>query len=319
MKAIQITRFGGPEVLSLAEVERPEPSPGKVLIRVAAAGVNFAETLMREDAYVASYTLPAVPGSEIAGTIEAVGPDVTGFAPGQRVAAVLAAARVLTGGYAEYAVADAGVTVPLPDALSFEAAAALLVQGLTALYLVREVDPAGQKVLVTAAGGGVGSLLIQLGRHAGAERIVAAASSEEKRALALSVGADAAIDYAAIAEAAPTLVYDSVGGDVLPACLGALAFKGTLVVYGALNLQSFALGVDGLKKMVFGNQTLRGFAFGPLVRADTLRDDLADLFDFAVAGVIDPVIGDIYPLADAARAHAALAERKTVGKLILRP
>ena len=186
MKAIQIAQYGGPEVLVLGEAPRPEPGPGQVLIKVGAAGVNFAETLMREDRYVASYALPAIPGSEVAGTIEALGSGVSGLAPGQRVGAVLAAAKTLTGGYAEYCVADAAVTVPLPDALPFDAACALLVQGLTALYLTREVCPAGRDVLVTAAGGGVGSLLLQLARHAGAARVIAVASNPAKRALYLA-------------------------------------------------------------------------------------------------------------------------------------
>lgn len=319
MKAIQITRFGGPEVLELAEVATPEPGPGQVLIRVHAAGINFAETLMRENKYVAAYTLPAIPGSEIAGTIVALGAGVEGLAVGQRVGAVLAAARTLTGGYAEYALADAAVTVPLPDALDFDAATALLVQGLTALYLTREVDPAGRDVLVTAAGGGVGSVLIQLSRIAGARSVTAAASSAAKRAHALSMGADRAIDYAELGGTSPTLIYDSVGGDILPACLDALAFKGVLVAYGALNLAAFALGVDDLKRMVFGNQALRGFAFGPLIEHAKMRLDLSWLFDQAAAGVLKVAIGGRYPLASAADAHRALAARGSVGKLVIRP
>jgi NADPH2:quinone reductase len=319
MKAIQIYRFGGPDVLTVADVERPTPGPGQVLIRVAASGVNFAETLMRENNYVAAYALPAIPGSEIAGTIESVGEGVEGFASGQRVGAVLAAARVLCGGYAQYAVADAAVTVPLPDALDFAEAAALLVQGLTALYLVREIDPAGRDVLITAAGGGVSSLLIQLARHAGAARVTAAASSDGKRALALSLGADAAVGYDDWSGLAPTLIYDSVGGDILTKCLDILGFKGTLVAYGALNLQSFALGVPELKRMVFGNQTFRGFAFGALIQHDRMRRDLADLFDLAVRGTLKVTVGGRYPLAQTADAHQALADRNTIGKLIIEP
>lgn len=319
MKAIQISRFGGPEVLKLAEVPVPEPGPAQVLIRVAAAGVNFAETLMREDRYVASYALPAIPGSEIAGTIVAVGPAVEGLAVGQRVGAVLAAARVLTGGYAEYAVADAAVTVPLPDGLTFDAAAALLVQGLTALYLTREIDPAGRDVLVTAAGGGVGSLLIQLARLGGARRIAAAASSAAKREHATALGADEAIPYDAVDRLSPDLIYDSVGGDVLPRCLAALAFKGALVLYGALNLSAFELGIGELKRMVFSNQSLRGFAFGSLIERDRMRADLAHLFDLTIAGALRVSLGARLPLAEAADAHRALADRQAIGKLLLLP
>ncbi len=318
MKAIQISRFGGPEVLQLAEVPVPALGPGQVLIRVAAAGINFAETLMREDAYVASYALPAIPGSELSGTIEALGEGVTGFAVGQRIGAVLAAARTLTGGYAEYAVADARVLAAIPDALDFAAATALLVQGLTALYLTREVSPAGRDVMITAAGGGVGSLLIQLARNAGARRIVAVASNSAKRDHALSLGADAAISYEEITSEGPSLIFESAGGEVLPSCLDALAPRGTLVAYGSLNLQSFALDVPGLKKLVFGNQSLRGFAFGPLVDLDRVSNDVQHLFALAVAGELTPAIGAIYPLDQVAQAHRDLADRQTVGKLILR-
>ena len=317
MKAIQITRYGGPKVLVVADVAMPEPRPGQVLVRVAAAGVNFAETLMREDNYVASYALPAIPGSEVAGTIEALGPGVDTLKVGQRVGVVLAAAKTLTGGYAEYCVADAAVTIPLPDTLGFDEACALLVQGLTALYLTREIDPAGREVLVTAAGGGVGSLLVQLARHAGATRIFAAASSPVKRALALSLGADRAVGYDELDSLAPALIYDSIGGDVFSRCLDILAPKGVLVAYGSLNLQSFALGVPELKRMVFGNQTFRGFAFGPLIEHDAMRDDLAQLFEMAGKGLLTATIGGRYRLADAADAHRDLAARNTSGKLVL--
>ena len=319
MRAVQITRFGGPEVLEVVEVAKPTPGPGQVLIRVASAGVNFAETLMREDRYVASYALPAVPGSEIAGTIEALGDGVDGLAVGQRVGAVLAAAKVLTGGYAEYAVADAAITAPLPDTLGYDQAVGLLVQGLTALYLVREIDPAGRDVLITAAGGGVGSLLIQLARRAGAARIFAAASSPTKRSHALGQGADSAVDYADLAGLAPSLIYESVGGEVLPKCLDILAPKGTLVIYGALNLQSFALGVPELQRLVSANQNLRGFAFAPLLQHEAMRRDLSQLFELAAHGSLKVTIGGAYALGGATDAHRALAARATIGKLVIHP
>jgi NADPH2:quinone reductase len=319
MKAIQMTRFGGPDVLVLADVATPKPGAGQVLIRIATAGVNFAETLMRVDQYVASYTLPATPGSEVTGTIEAIGDGVDGLAIGQRVGAVLAAAKMLTGGYAEYCIADAAVTVPLPDELDFDEACALLVQGLTALYLTREVGPAGRDVLITAGGGGVGSLLIQLARYAGAKSVTAAASSPAKCELAVSVGADRAIKYDELGSIAPTLIYDSVGGDVFTQCFDILAAKGVLVAYGALNLQSFALGVPELRRMVFGNQTFRGFAFGPLIQHDLMREDLQHLFAMVRQGVLKPIIGERYRLADAAEAHRALGQRSTSGKLVLHP
>jgi len=317
MKAIQVHRFGGPEVLELAEVAIPSPAPDEVLIRVASAGVNFAETLMRQDNYVASYELPATPGSEIAGTVEAVGSEVEHHRPGDRVGAVLAAARRLTGGYAEYAVAPASVTVPLPDELGFDEAVGLLVQGLTALHLVREADPRDHSILVTAGGGGVASILIQLARRAGAREIVAAASSANKRAHALRVGADRAVDYGEWEALAPTLVYESVGGEVLGQCLALLGFKGTMVVYGALNLQSFSLGLPELKRMVFSNQALRGFSFGSLLQPDAMKRDLSYLFGLAASGGLAVPIGGRFALADAADAHRQLQDRTSIGKLVL--
>lgn len=318
MKAIQIRRFGGPEVLELVDLPVPSPGPGEVLIRVGACGVNFAETLMREDSYVASYQLPAVPGSEVAGTIEALGAGVDGLVVGQRVGGVLAAARQLTGGYAQFVTAPAAVVVPIPDVLDFSHATGLLVQGLTALYLTRAVSPAGRTVLITAAGGGVGSLLIQLARHLGATRIVAAASSKAKREAAVRSGADAAIGYQDIAGTAPDLVYESVGGEVLPRCLEALAPNGTIVTYGSLSLRSFAINVPELKRMVFGNQTLRGFALGPLVNLARLRADLDELFAMAAAGTL-AVTPLVLLLEEAAHAHHLLAGRSTTGKVVLLP
>lgn len=318
MKAIQIRKFGGPEVLELADLPVPAPGSGEVLIRVAAAGVNFAETLMREDRYVASYDLPATPGSEIAGTIETVGPDVHDLKAGDRVGAILAAARRLTGGYAQYAVAPADVTVPLPDALGFNESAALLVQGLTALHLTREAPPKGETVLVTAGGGGVASLLIQLARRGGAREIIAAASSEAKREHALAMGADRALGYGEIGGLAPSLVYDSVGGEVLASCLDRLAFKGRIVIYGALNLSDFAFGTDDLRRLMFSNQSLRGFTFGSLLEPRSLKRDLALLFALAASGDLTVPVGGIFDLENAADAHRQLQERASVGKLVLR-
>ena len=318
MKAIQIRRFGGPDVLELVDVPVPVPGPGEVLIEVAAAGVNFAETLMRENRYVASYDLPAIPGSEVAGTIAAVGPEVPNLEVGMRAGAILAAAKRLTGGYAQFVVAPAAVTVPLPDALGFEQAAGLLVQGLTALHLTREADPGGESVLVTAGGGGVASLLIQLAKRSAAREIVAATSSVAKGEHALLMGADRAVRYDELERLAPSLVYDSVGGEVLASCLERLAFKGTLVLYGALNLRDFAFGTDDLRRLMFSNQTLRGFTFGALLEAPSLRRDLELLFTLTADGELRVPIGGLFALEDAADAHRQLQDRASVGKLVLR-
>src|SRR5918911_121189 len=189
MRAIQIDEFGGPEVLQLTELPVPEPADGEVLIRVARAGINFADTHQRENAYIARYDLPLVPGGEVVGVVERGAGEIR---EGQRVVAMTG-----TGGYAEYATARAETTFPLPDGFDDGQALALLIQGLTAWHLYRtcgRVAP-GESVVVISGAGGVGSLAVQLGKPlADAGRIIATASSEEKRQLTIELGADAAID-----------------------------------------------------------------------------------------------------------------------------
>src|SRR5437764_3813753 len=183
VRAVVIKEWGGPEVLELGDVAVPEPADGQALIEVGLAGVNFADTHAREDSYIAKYELPFIPGTEVAGRLE----------DGTRVVAMTQG-----GGYAQQAVADRSQVWELPDGLGDHEALALLVQGLTAWHLYRTCArlAGGETVVVHSAGGGTGSIAVQLGRHVGAGRVVATASSEEKRALALELGADAAVDGA---------------------------------------------------------------------------------------------------------------------------
>src|SRR5918992_220789 len=189
MRAIQITEWGGPEVLQAAgDAPDPEPGDGQLLVRVTRAGINFADTHARENSYLARYELPLVPGAEVAGVVER---DAHGFSAGQRVVSLVG-----TGGYAEYVAAPAATTFAIPDGVSDGTALALLLQGLTAWHLYRtsaKIEP-GESVVVHAAAGGVGSLAVQLGRPFGAGRVIATASTEAKRRLALELGADAAVD-----------------------------------------------------------------------------------------------------------------------------
>ena len=182
MRAIRIEEFGGPEVLQLADLPVPEAGEGQVLIRVARAGMNYADTHQRTNDYLAKYELPIVPGGEVAGVREDTG---------ERVVAMCG-----LGGYAEHAVAPETLTFPIPDGVDDETALALLVQGLTAWHLYRTCGRVaeGESVVVHAAAGGVGSLAVQLGKPMGAGRVIATASTEEKRQLALELGADVAID-----------------------------------------------------------------------------------------------------------------------------
>jgi NADPH2:quinone reductase len=328
MKAVQISRFGGPEVLGLVELPTPAPGAGQLLVRLRAVGVNLADALTRMDRYAITPPLPVILGAEAAGVVEAVGVDVHGFAIGQRVAAPLFAANSL-GGYAEFAVIDANLAVPLPDAISFEQAAALMIQGLTALYLTRQASPKGKSVLVNAAAGGVGSLLVQLARLAGARKVIACASTPEKLNFARSLGADAGVNYIRpdwtdelrhVTDGnGPDIIYESVGGEVTGASLAALAPLGEIVIYGALNIQSFQLGVPELLGLIFKNQSLTGFAFQPLLTPDSLRSGLAELFDLVIKGELVVKIGGSFPLAEAPKAHSALEGRRTTGKLILTP
>jgi NADPH2:quinone reductase len=327
MKQVQFSRFGGPEVLEIVDKPTPIPGEGEVLVRVSAVGVNFSETLMRQDKYAVTPELPAVPGVEVAGTIERVGAGVDGLKVGARVAVPLFATGALIGGYSDHVVVNAGLTVPLPDALSFEVSTALMIQGLTALYLTKQISPKGKTVLVNAAAGGVGSLLIQFAKRGGAKAVIAAASSVAKLDFARSLGADAGIDYtgsnwieaarAASDGAGPDLIYESAGGEITKGCLAALAPCGELVIYGALNIQQFEFGVPDLIGIIFKNQSLTGFALSSLLTPEGLKGGLAELFDLAVSGEIKVTIGATYPLDRAADAHRALEQRGTTGKLVL--
>jgi NADPH2:quinone reductase len=326
MQAIQLRRFGGPEMLEPVGIPTPVAGPGEALVRIRAAGVNFFETLLRQDRYAVTPELPMIPGVEVAGVVEALGPGVAESLLGARVAVPMFAFGRGSGGYAEFVAIATAALVPLPDGLAFEDAAALMVQGLTALHLLRQSPPSGRTVLVTAAAGGVGSLLLQLAKRDGADRVVAAAGTAEKLALARSLGGDAGVDYGRPGWASAVLdatggrgadtVYDAVGGAVATACLDALAPGGELV-FGAVNRCD--LGPAELERMIAKNQSWRGFALLPLLTPETVRADLAELFGLAAGGALAVVRGGRYPLDQAAAAQAALEGRRTTGKVVLVP
>ena len=255
----------------------------------------------------------------------AVGNDVPAAIVGRRVAVPLFAIG-RAGGYADHVVAGEGDIFSLPDALSFEDAAALQVQGLTALHMVRQSAPSGRTILVTAAAGGVGSLLVQLARDSGASRIIVAAGADEKRRLALSLGTDVAVDYSrpgwgeivreATGGRGVDIAYDLVGGALTKDCLGALAPGGELI-FGALGRVS--LGSADLEEIFARNQSIRGFALLPLLSAEGLKTDLAWLFDKAATGRLTVLQGGRYALDRVADAHRAVESRATIGKVVLAP
>jgi NADPH2:quinone reductase len=312
---VQIEEFGAADVLNLAELPRPEPGEGQVLIRVSRAGVNFADTHARENSYVQRFELPLVPGNEVAGTTE----------DGERVVAMLEG----TGGYAEYAVAPRATTFPVPEGLDDGAALALLVQGLTAWHILRTSARLrdGESVVVHSAAGGVGSLAVQLARPFGAGRVIATASSEDKRRLALDLGADAAVDVGAddlsgaVVEAnggrALDVVLEMAGGRVFDESLKALAPFGRLVVYGIASREQNEVRSGRLMR---SSKAVVGFYLGHcLGRRDLMEEPLRDLFERAARGELRPQLGKTYPLSEARRAHEDLQSRRTTGKLLLDP
>lgn len=326
MRAIQFTQFGPPEVLELVEVPMPEPKEGQVLVRVHTAGVNFFEVLMRGDRYAVTPSLPMFPGVEVAGIVEEPGRGADPSLVGARVAVPLFAIGRGFGGYAEYVAVDTRAAVRLPDGLSFADATALMVQGLTALHMVRRSRPKGKVVLVNAAGGGVGSLLLQLARLEGASVVIAAAGSEAKRQLALSLGADLAVDYTAdewtgsvrtaTGGQGADVIYETVGGDIARASLAALAPAGEMLF---ASMGRFSLELSEIRSMLDMNQSLKGFSLLPLIVADKWRGDLAALFDLAASGALKVVHGGGFSLDKAAEAHRALEERRVSGKVVLVP
>jgi NADPH2:quinone reductase len=315
MRAIQQAEFGGPEVLGLVELPVPEPADGEVLVRVTRAGLNFADTHAREDRYLAKQSLPLVPGSEVAGVNEATG---------ERVVAICG-----TGGYAEYATAPAELTFPVPEGVDDGTAIALLMQGLTAWHLYRTTARLreGESVVVVSGAGGTGSLLVQLGRALGAGRVIATASSDEKRALCLELGADAAIDGDAdgladrLREAnggePVDVVFEMAGGPVFEQCAEALAPFGRLVAYG---ISSKEQNVVKTGRLLRRSQTVAGlWITHVLERPAMVREALDDLLARVARGELRVVVGATYPLAEAARAQEDLVGRRTTGKLLLDP
>jgi NADPH2:quinone reductase len=315
MRAIQQVEFGGPEVLELVEVPVPEPAAGEVLVRVTRAGLNFADTHQREDQYVARQSLPLTPGSEVAGVCEDTG---------VRVVALCG-----HGGYAEYAVAPADRVFPIPDGLDDGTALALLLQGLTAWHLYRTCARLadGDSVLVVSGAGGVGSLAVQLAKPMGAGRVIATASSEEKRELCLSLGADAAIDGSPdglrerLLEAnlgrEVDVVLEMAGGPLFDVALRAMADMGRLVVYGISSREQNEVRTGRLLKR---SQSIVGFwLFHYLERPEHLAAPLAELFELAAHGEVRAVVGETYGLSEARRAQEDLAARRTRGKLLLDP
>ncbi|HEX3706370.1 MAG TPA: NADPH:quinone oxidoreductase family protein [Mycobacteriales bacterium] len=313
MRAIQITEYGGPEVLTLAELPEPTPSEGFDLVKVSSSGINYADTHQTENSYISATNLPLVPGSEVVGTL----PD------GRRIASLVGA-----GGYAEWALAPSFLSFALPDAVDDGQALALMVQGLTAWHLLRTSThlAAGESVVVHAAAGGVGTLAIQLAKLWGAGRVIGVASSPEKRALAERLGADATVDgasedlKAALHDANGgkpiDIVLEMTGGDAFDASLEALAPFGRIATYGmAGRVPPKAVEPRAL---MIGSRTIVGYWLSNCIgRPGMINEPMAEMLDLVAEGRLSPVVGTTYALADARNAHEDLRARKSTGKLVL--
>ncbi|MBA2441899.1 MAG: zinc-binding dehydrogenase [Rubrobacter sp.] len=326
MRAIVVRETGGPEVLGLEDMPVPDPGEGEVLIRVVAAGVNYADAGLRAGMAGGPHAvkLPYTPGFEAAGTVAAVGPGVTGLAPGRRVAAVLE-----SGGYAEYALAPAAALVEVPEGMDFDTAtAALLVQGITAYGVLHDAAGlrAGESVLVQAAAGGVGSLAVQLAGLAGAHPVIGTASTPEKRQRLSELGVDHAIDYtedewpSRVLEVTggrgADVVLESVGGAAGARAYECLAPLGHLVTFGAASGEGTP--PPDMLALNFKGQTITGYG-GPWIRPGRAAVAREEISLHLEQGRLEAGAGHSLPLAAAPEAHRALQSRSTVGKVVLCP
>jgi NADPH2:quinone reductase len=321
MRQVQIDTYGGPEVLRLVEVPDPRPGPGQIVVRTAAAGITFVETQVRAGRPPwpgPGPALPVVLGNGVAGEVVATGAGVDASLLGQRVVTATGG----FGGYADHVVVNVADPVPIPDGLEPGEAVALLADGRTALALARAaaLTPA-DRVLVTAAAGGVGSLLVQLARVAGVKQVVAAAGSARKLALARDLGADVAVDYtqagwADVVRAATgglDVVFDGVGGQIGRAALGLVAPGGRYLRYGAASGSMTDLSDSAQREVtvIAGQSVVRS--------PEDNRELVVQALAAAASGRLRPVIGQTFPLSRASDAHAAIEARATIGKTLLIP
>lgn len=313
MKAIQIEDFGGPEVMNLVEVPDPEPGPGQVLVEISRAGVNFSDTHITKDEYVARQQLPLIPGIEFVGVADG----------GRRVAAV-----VPNGSYAERIAVDEKILVDIPDEISDEQAAAIMIQGVTAEAVLRftgRLAP-GETVVVGAAAGGTGSLAVQLARSMGAGKVIGLASGEDKQQLVRDLGADAVVDSRSenlgeeVVQAAGgpvDLVLEMAGGTSFDQLIETLRPFGRMVVVGIASREQNTVRTGRLLK---NSLTVSGLWLMHLLdRPELARDSIDRVFGATARGELITVAGGTYGLSEARRVHQDIAGRKTIGKLLLDP
>ena len=314
MKAIQITEFGGPEVMKLVDLEDPSIGEGQELINVTAIGINYADTHQTENSYLSQQKLPLIPGIEVVG---------------KTAAGVRVLAPIDGGGYSQKAVAYSAALIPIPDTVTDQQALAMLVQGTTAWHILKTIGhlKVGETVVVHAAAGGVGSVAIQLAKMWGA-KVIAVASTEKKRSLAKSLGADEVVDStienlgdaikAANGGKRVNIVLEMVGGKTFDQSLEILAPFGRLVTYGMASRTAPSLIQPA--SLMGGSKTISGFwlshCFG---KKELMNDVIAQLFKLIEEGKLKPVIGEVFPLSQATLAHKSMLARETMGKITLNP
>ena len=321
MRAVQITRFGGPEVLEIVDVPEPEPGEGQQLYDVSTAGVNFADTHQIENSYLSAQQLPMIPGAEFVGTPVGGGPRVVGLLGG--------------GGYAERVVAQDFLTWPVPDGVSDEEALAVVLQGATAWHLLRTCAhlAEGESVVVIAGAGGVGSLAVQLARRWGAGRVIATASSPEKRQVAEELGAHATVDPALADDDPKTftgalreanggrpvdIVLEMTGGNIFAGSLSALAPFGRLCTYGMAAREETKPVPPGA--LMQRSRAVIGFWLAHCMSRPQMMDAaMHDLLPMVAEGGLKPIVGGRYPMSAVRQAHEDLRARRTTGKLVLDP
>jgi NADPH2:quinone reductase len=318
---VQISEFGGPEVMDVVDLPDPVPSEGQRLYEVSSAGVNFADTHQIENSYLAQQQLPLIPGAEFVGTPAGGGQRVVGLLDG--------------GGYAEKVVAHDFLTWAVPDGVSDEQALAVVLQGATAWHLLRTSThlAEGESVVVIAGAGGVGSLAVQLAKRWGAGRVIATASSEEKRGLCEELGADATVDPA-LAEVDPKaftaalreanggkkvdIVLEMTGGNVFDGALSALAPFGRLAAYGMAGRVP-PKPIDARSLMGTSRSVIGFWLVHCMARPQMMDAAMNDLLPMVADGSLKPVVGGRYALSDVRQAHEDLLARRTTGKLVLDP
>ena len=322
MKAIQVQKSGGPEVLTLVDLPALKPKPNEAIVKVSAAGVNFIDVHIREGLYPSS--LPFIIGQEASGIVSEIGSDVKSFKPGDRVAYT-----GIRGSYAEYAAVPADRLVLLPPGISEQQAAAAMLQGMTAHYLVHDTYPLkkGETALIHAAAGGVGLLLVQMAKNIGA-RVIATAGTEEKAKLARAAGADEVILYAQQDFEVETkrltdgkgvhVVYDGVGKTTFDKDLNVLRPRGYLALFGAASgpVPLFDVGKLAQKGSLF---VTRPTLVHYMAAHEELQKRATDVLTMVATGKVKLRIEHIYPLREAQQAHRDLEGRKTTGKLLLIP